>query len=100
MLLAPSAPPNNLVVLINSTVLNVTWEEPNFEDQNGILQNYIVTFSIVGSLEETVLEVENTQVILSGLQEFTNYTITVNASTVVGVGPGVTASIRTLADGE
>ncbi len=85
---------------VNSTALRVTWEEPNFADQNGILQNYFVTYSIMGSALETLVEVGSNEVTLGGLEEFTIYEITVNASTNVGVGPGATVTIRTPVDGK
>ena len=85
---------------LHSTALRVTWEEPNFEDQNGVLQDYVITYSTVGNAIKMMMTVEITEVILSGLEEFTDYMLMVNASTLVGVGPGAVVTVRTLADGK
>ena len=99
--LVPSAPPNNLsITSIYSTALQLSWNEPNAADRNGVLQNYHIFYSIVGSAVEHTVETENTGITLTGLEEYTDYVISVNASTVIGIGPGASVTIRTAADGD
>lgn len=57
-------------------------------DQNGIIVSYTVTFiALPGGSEQTkVVEAPATDTTLTGLNEFTNYSITVFASTSKGGG--------------
>ena len=85
----PNAPPGNLQgYLGNSTSIVVEWGSVPAADQNGIILRYTVTYMALpdGSpLDETV-NAPTTQVTLTGLNEYTNYSITVFASTVKGDG--------------
>ena len=76
----------------------MSWDPPINTEQNGIITSYNVTY--VGNpidssqFEITVTPLENTHPAtsrvstdLTGLQEFNNYTIRVEATNVVGSGP-------------
>ena len=77
----------------SSTTIAVMWEEVLPIDQNGVITMYKVmstpleTFE--GTLESDTVNVSgsNMSVVLRGLQEYTNYAISVQASTSVGMGP-------------
>ena len=77
----------------SSTTIAVMWEEVLPIDQNGVITMYEVmctpleTFG--GTLESDTVHVSgsNMSVVLRGLQEYTNYAISVRASTSVGAGP-------------
>ena len=66
----------------------VEWGEVPPADQNGIILSYTVTYKGLpdGSPERKVVDAPITQANLTGLDEYTNYSITVFASTVKGDG--------------
>ena len=57
-------------------------------DQNGAIQNYTITYKALpdGSQQTKVVSAPTTQVTLTGLNEYTNYSITVFDSSVYGNG--------------
>ena len=72
---------------------------PNIEEQNGILLNYIITYtSNLDGPAHTMMTLD-TNILLTDLEEFTQYFIVVNASTSAGIGPGAETTGRTLPDG-
>ena len=85
----PNAPPSNVKGHITSpTSILVQWGDVPAADQNGIILSYTVTYWILrGVSEQTkVVSAPGTEATLTGLDEHTNYTITVFASTVKGNG--------------
>ena len=79
----------------------MTWEEPNLADQNGVITSYTVTYRSLGAVDEGGrFSTSGTTTTLTDLEEFTQYEITVNASTAIGTGPGADAVHRTLGDGK
>ncbi len=94
-----SAPLNISGEFINSTGLSVSWELPPVEHRNGIIRGFNVTYnSSQDDLQET--SVERTSVDLFGLEEFTNYTISVAAFTDVGTSLTAVIVVQTDSDGE
>ena len=85
----PSAPPSSVQAYsTNSTSIFIRWEEVPEPDQNGVILNYTVTYQVLPSgaaLTETVV-VPTTNITLGDLDEFTEYSITVFASTIKGAG--------------
>ena len=87
--LEPNAPPSNIQGHItSSTSILVQWGDVPATDQNGIILRYTVTYTALpGGIERTkVVDAPTTQANLTGLNEYTNYSITVFASTVKGDG--------------
>ena len=85
----PNAPPSNVQGHnTSSTSILVEWGEVPLADQNGIILRYTVNYTALpGSSEQTkVVDAPITQANLTGLNEYTNYSITVFASTVKGDG--------------
>ena len=66
----------------------VEWGEVPLADQNGIILSYTVNYTALpnGSEQTMVVNASITQANLTGLNEYTNYSITVFASTVKGDG--------------
>ena len=60
-------------------------------DQNGIILRYEVQYEPLmtfgGQLMTMVMNTSNTSIVLGGLQEYVEYTISVRAYTSVGPGP-------------
>ena len=85
----PSAPPSNVNAHSeSSTSIFVSWGQVPFPDQNGVIVNYTVTYRCLpsGPAKTRNVSAPVSQTTLTGLNEFTNYSITVFASTSKGGG--------------
>ena len=85
----PNAPPSNVKGHnTSSTSIFVQWSNVPTADQNGAILSYTVTYKALpdGSPQTKVVSAPTTQVALTGLNKYTNYSITVFASTVKGNG--------------
>ena len=74
----------------SSTEILVTWEEVPAIDENGIIINYEIQFEPLEFTDvlmtETIIAA-NMSAMISGLQEYVEYSISVRAYTSVGPGP-------------
>ena len=103
----PSSPPGNAIVaVVSSTEILVTWTIVPPIDQNGVITRYEVLYQPVqtfdGAIQTLTRDVPSTETsaTLMGLQEFVSYTVSVRASTAVGVGPySQETTVMTLEDG-
>ena len=85
----PNAPPANVIGHnTSSTSIWVDWDTVPVADQNGIILSYTVAYTAfpVGILRTAVVNATTTHLALNGLEEYTNYSILVFASTVKGDG--------------
>ena len=85
----PNAPPSNVEGRnTSSTGILIQWSDVPAADQNGIILSYTVTYKALpgGTPKTEVVIAPTTEVTLTDLSEFTNYSITVFASTVKGAG--------------
>ena len=85
----PNAPPSNVQGRnTSSTGILVHWGDVPAADQNGIILRYTVTYKALpgGTPKAEVVIAPTTETTLRGLNEYTNYSITVFASTVKGDG--------------
>ena len=77
----------------SSTTIAVMWEEVPPIDQNGVITMYEVMYTPLetfgGTLQSNTTTVSEPalSVVLIGLEEYVNYTISVRAYTSVGMGP-------------
>ncbi|KAF7202497.1 transcript variant X3 [Nothobranchius furzeri] len=94
----PSAPPQDVKCRsTSSTSLLVSWGPPPLESQNGDLTGFRVRYQVVGPsegagdnmepMEEPMVLPNEERVLLQRLEKWTQYSITVSASTAVGMGP-------------
>ena len=103
--LAPSSYPQRLTAItISSTEILVSWDEVPAMDHNGIIILYEVQYEPLmtfgGQLMTRTMNTSNTSIVLGGLQEYVDYTITVRAYTSVGPGPfSPTVDNRTFKNG-
>ena len=66
----------------------VSWQPPPLIDQNGLLTSYLILYTRVGSSNLMTRNATNgTELTLSGLIPFTNYSVEVAARSVNGTGP-------------
>ena len=73
---------NVSAVNVSSSAINVTWETPLVP--NGIVREYQVTYyqTSLGDANSTATRTENTFLVITGLQFFTEYTVFVQAFTI------------------
>ena len=72
----------------SSTSFSVFWNPiPNPIDENGVITHYTVEYISVFSSDIATVPADELSVEVTGLEEFTQYTIRVAAATSVGVGP-------------
>ena len=85
----PNAPPSNVRGHnTSSTIILVQWGDVPAAAQNGIIRSYTVTYRALpdGSPVTKIVDAPTTFATLTGLNESTNYSIKVFASTVKGDG--------------
>ena len=84
-----------------STSLYISWNPPSAEKQNGILIDYVVCYTDNDELAVDMWQktsTPTTNITLTDLSIFTEYTVSVSAATVAGVGPSDTVNNKTLSD--
>ena len=89
LIIVPNAPPANVMGNnVTSTSIFVQWDEVPADNQNGNIVNYTVTYTKLpsGSLLVEVVIAPKRNITLVQLNKFTNYSITVFASTSKGGG--------------
>ncbi|XP_048847436.1 protein sidekick-1-like [Brienomyrus brachyistius] len=89
---APSVPPQNVQVsALSSTQLEVAWEPPPLETQNGIIQGYKIHYWEKENQNKTakvkVLFLPETMVRLKNLTSYTSYLMRLLAFNAAGDGP-------------
>ena len=101
-LTVPSGSPKNLMVFIlSSTEFQVSWSEIEPIDQNGVISQYEVMYISGVDLNQRVFSNGSSFTLsISGLEEDTEYNISLRAYTIVGPGPfSGTVVITTEEDG-
>ena len=97
MFIVPGVVENLNVAIVNSTHLNVSWEEPS--ETNGVITGYNLIYSSVylpsnNMLAGVIASLTDTHYLLS-VTPYTNYTIEVRAETGAGQGEASVSSIMT-----
>ena len=108
LLLEPMRPPEEVAATATSSKnITVSWNPVTADDRNGIIKGYIVNYQALpgGDIIPKFRNITSAQqnekqtVILKNLNEFTNYSITVLAFTIIGNGPASSAQVvETLED--
>ena len=108
MPLEPNGTPEAVVATAASSKnITVSWNPVTADDRNGIIKGYIVNYQalpdgdIIPKFRNITSEQQNDKqtVLLDDLNEFTNYSISVLAFTVIGNGPASGAQVvETLED--
>ena len=97
ILTAPTSPPIDIsVVVINSTALNASWRIPDEDEHNGLLSQ--VEIKVVGinldtterNISVSINDSNDTSIqfqIISGLEEFVNYSVILSVRNGAGLSP-------------
>ena len=72
---------------LTSDSVSLSWSPPPFEDQNGIIQQYILVFTHNQTGYIFEVSSDDTSINVSGLTPFTTYICAVAAQTIPGTGP-------------
>ena len=97
-------PPQNVqATAVSSTEIMVTWYEVPGLDQNGIIIDYevqIEPLDFPADIMTNLVTTTNLSILVTGLEEYINYSIAVRAYTSVGPGPySDPVTVRTSEDG-
>ena len=85
---APSGFPQDVSVgSISSRNAELSWNPLLQEERNGVITGYVIVISRHGTESQSVLTSFNNTIGLDTLNPYTAYTVTVAATTSVGVGP-------------
>ena len=83
MLAAPTAAPEDVTVVDDSpSSVNLTWDPPPYEMQNGRIRHYNVEITEVETGNVLEYTSNTTNITIENLLPFYNYTCTVSAETV------------------
>ena len=78
----PTAPPANLsVTAVTSRTATLSWDPPPYEEQNGVIREYMLTVNRSDTSFFTVLNTTMTQLTVENLFPFRTYLFTVTAQT-------------------
>ena len=94
--LAPRIGPSIVSTTETAKSLTIRWEELSQDDQNGVILGYRVTVVAVNTNELiAIANVTERNFTQGGLNEYTNYSVSVAAFTSVGIGNSSVAVIET-----
>lgn len=84
----PSAAPENVsAVALDATTVELLWEAPPLDSQNGIIRHYSIDILVRNTRETFKLQSENvTQTLIMNLHPYYEYSFQVAAITI-GAGP-------------
>ena len=88
----PASPPQNVTAMVeSSTTIRVLWEEVPAIDRNGVITMYEVQYEPLetfgGQISTSTVNTSMLFFLLTNLQEFVDYNISVRAYTSAGPGP-------------
>ena len=98
----PSGPPTNVQVFaISSTTIRLTWDPPQPEDQNGIIQAYNITITevVTGRMMYFREGGMDSLLTVNSLHPYYTYQCSISAATI-GSGPAANISVTTHQGGE
>ena len=95
----PSSPPQNVTVTsVDPASLMVTWEPPPLIDQNGPIVSYAISIMSIEHRDIRNVTIVGTELTISDLIPFVNYSVQVAASNTNGTG--VFSTIMSQVSGE
>ena len=93
----PSSSPSNVsATAVSSTEISVMWQEVAAIDRNGNITQYEITYNGESENQSNLTDGNARSFIITGLDEFSNYSISVRAYTSVGPGPYSPFALETI----
>ena len=90
----PSGTPQSIQVQpIDSRSLLLAWEPPLAEEQNGVIQEYLINISVAETSDEFQHQSTNTTFIVEDLHPHYTYSLVISAVTI---GPGPYSEVYTV----
>ena len=98
----PSGAPGNVTaVVLNSRSIEITWEAPQMNEQNGEIQYYLIMVMIQQSRSSLSFNTSSHSLVIPDLHPAYVHSVEVAAVTIIGVGPfSSVVSITTPDDGK
>lgn len=85
---APSGFPRGVSIsTITSESVELLWSPPLLDERNGIITGYWATLTRCDTGSQIQLLSLTTSIIFNMLNPFTSYSVTISASTAIGLGP-------------
>ena len=106
LFLAPSGSPSKIMATpVSSTAIHVAWDIVPPIDQNGVITAYQILYypleTFNGTIGTQMMTIYLSPVIITSLEEFVAYNISIRALNKLGVGPfSPNFTVSTLEDGE
>ena len=99
---APSAPPTNVTAsATSSTSIRVNWSSVKKSERNGNITHYEIELSALNETKSVSVSFRERSMEVLELKEFTVYSVSMRAFTVIGPSPYSTPiTVTTLEDGE
>ncbi len=92
----PSSSPSNVsATAVSSTEISVMWQEVAAIDRNGNITQYEITYNREFKNQSNITDGDARSFIITGLDEFAIYSISVRAYTSVGPGPYSPIAVET-----
>ena len=86
--LVPSGSPRNFIATAaSSRSASISWNPPHLDEQNGVIVNYLINVTVVGSGQTFQLSSTTTSLTVSTLLPYRTYLCIIAAVTSAGVGP-------------
>ena len=98
---APSGPPEGIsAVALGPRMIQINWSHPLLEEQNGIIQSYLVNITVAETGQHIQLTTNNNTITAENLHPFYHYHISVAAVTIAAGPYTELLSLLTPQDGE
>ena len=95
------APINFESTVTSSTSAYLTWNSPSYEEQNGVIIEYVINVTVLETGERFQLTSNTTFLEVTNLRPYRTYVCIIAAATSVGLGPFSTpVTVVTPEDGE
>ena len=101
VIVAPSAEPQRVTGMsVNSETISLSWDQPPFDQQNGLIRQYLVNVTELDTGISFLQMSTNTEFTAYSLHPYYSYRFTIAAVTV-GVGPySIPITVQTDEDGK
>ena len=87
--------------MTSSTSAYLTWNPPSYEEQNGVIIQYVINVTVQETGERFQLTSTTTSLEVTNLRPYRTYVCIIAAATSVGLGPfSISVTVETPEDGK